>query len=161
MDNQLPVSALGMYVVNACLIVQAGDDVDERDVKGLGKTILDQVKTTGIKRILINVSSLKVMDSFTFVAFKDIATALALLGAAVVFVGFQPGVASALIDLDVPLDNILTAITMEDGFTLLNSRTPDLSESVEWIDDDHDLDFSDELPADFSGDLESDVSTGD
>ena len=134
MNNQLSPSGIGMFVVNACLIVQVDDDVDEHDVRALGKEILEQIKASEIKKILINISTVKVMDSITFVAFRNLARAISLLGALVVFVGFQPGVASVLVDLDVPLDDILTAVSMEDGFKLLNSRESTLPES-EVVDD--------------------------
>ncbi|MBF0496356.1 MAG: hypothetical protein HQK58_07240 [Deltaproteobacteria bacterium] len=47
-----------------------------------------------------------------------------LLGARPVFVGFKAGVASALVDLEVNLDTISTALTMEDGVELLSSYKP-------------------------------------
>ena len=46
-----------------------------------------------------------------------------MLGAKVVFVGFQAGVASALVDLDVNFGVIPTVVSMEDGFELLQSMT--------------------------------------
>jgi rsbT antagonist protein RsbS len=45
-----------------------------------------------------------------------------MLGADMVFVGFQPGVASAAVDLGLDLGNIPTAITMDDGFAFLRNR---------------------------------------
>ena len=119
METSASVSSFGMYVVNGCLVVPVGADTDEYDIKCIGKEILQQVRTTGIKEILINVSAIKVMDSAMFETLRNSARASALLGATSVFVGFQPGVASALVDLDIQLDGLLTAVTMEDGFRLM------------------------------------------
>ena len=46
----------------------------------------------------------------------DTARMASLLGAASVFVGLQPGVVSSLVDLEVEIDGIRAALTMEDGF---------------------------------------------
>ncbi len=130
-DIPADLSSFGMYVVNDCLIVPVNADVDDHDIACLGKEILRQVRTTGIRGVLINVSAIKVMDSAMFTTFRNSAGAAALLGARSVFVGFQPGVASALVDLDIPSDDILTAVTMEDGFMLLRGLMPRATKALE------------------------------
>ena len=54
------------------------------------------------------------------------------------FVGFQAGVASSLVDLDLDLDEIETAVTMEDGLEYLQrfQRKPEEAESADDEDDD-------------------------
>ena len=39
-----------------------------------------------------------------------------LLGVTTVFVGLQPGVVSAIVDLEVEIADVRTAVTMEDAF---------------------------------------------
>jgi len=115
----------GMYVINNCLVVPVKEEVDDNYIKGLGKAILEQVETTGIRGVLINVSAIKILDSYSFSILRDIAKAIALLGANSVFVGFQPGVASSLVDFDIGLEGICTVITLDDGFEILNPPVTD------------------------------------
>jgi hypothetical protein len=46
---------------------------------------------------------------------------VALLGARAIFVGFQAGVAAALIDLEVDIKDISSVVTMTDGLAALAS----------------------------------------
>ena len=53
---------------------------------------------------------------------------VSLLGARAIFVGFQAGVAAALIDLEVNLEDIRTVVTMADGLAELASLKADREE---------------------------------
>jgi rsbT antagonist protein RsbS len=126
MNDPMVISALGMHMVNDCLVVQVNGDLDDAYIQKLRQDLLTNVKMTYAREVLIDVSTIRVLDEFTFSIFRDIAQMLSMLGARVVFVGFQAGVASALVDLGVELGDIRTAVTMEDGFELLRAKTSDV-----------------------------------
>jgi rsbT antagonist protein RsbS len=126
MNDQKVFSALGMHMVNDCLVVQVNGDLDDAYIQKLRQDLLINVKMSYVREVLIDVSNIRVLDAFTFSIFRDIAQMISLLGAGVVFVGFQAGVASALVDLGVELGDIRTAVTMEDGFELLRAKTSDV-----------------------------------
>jgi rsbT antagonist protein RsbS len=126
MNDQKVFSALGMHMVNDCLVVQVNGDLDDAYIQKLRQDLLINVKMSYVREVLIDVSAIRVLDAFTFSIFRDIAQMISLLGAGVVFVGFQAGVASALVDLGVELGDIRTAVTMEDGFELLRAKTSDV-----------------------------------
>ncbi|MBF0413076.1 MAG: STAS domain-containing protein [Desulfamplus sp.] len=119
MSKRSILSMINIQSINGCLIVPVTSEVHDDYITLLQKAILEKVKATHSKEVLIDVSAVKFLDSFTFAMLKESAQMVSMLGAYVVFVGFQPGVASALIDLDVKFDDIFTAVTMEDGFELL------------------------------------------
>lgn len=123
MNNRSAVSDTGMNVVEGCLVVPVGGDVDSEIITRLGREILAQVKATRAKEVIINISTIKTLDSYTLSIFKNTANAITMLGATPVFVGIQPGVASSLVDLDMDLGDILTAVTTEDAFAILRNRT--------------------------------------
>jgi hypothetical protein len=75
-----------------------------------------------------------------------------LLGVSAVFVGLQPGVVSALVDLEVEIADVRAALTMEDAFEQLqnissiqdepeDAEDPDnlTSEDDEWESDSEEL----------------------
>lgn len=119
MSDSSIVSMINIQSINGCLIVPVSSEVYDDYIRKLQTSILEKVKSTHAKEVLIDVSAVKFLDSFTFAMLKESAQMISMIGADVVFVGFQSGVASALIDLDVQFDDIFTAVNIEDGFELL------------------------------------------
>lgn len=122
MEDVADLSTLGMHMVGGFLVVPVNVELDDDYAMGLRKGILQKVNTTGAKGVLFDVSVLRILDAFSFSILADTARMVSMLGAEVVFVGFQPGVASAVVDLGLDLGNIETAVSMDDGFALLRSR---------------------------------------
>ncbi len=119
MDEHDAISGAGLHVVNDCLIVPVAADLDEDGLERLKKEVLHRLKATGTRGILINVSAVSILGSFGFSILKNMARAVEIMGSRAVFLGFQPGVAAALVDFDANLDGILTTVTAEDAFDLL------------------------------------------
>jgi len=61
------------------------------------------------------------LDSSAFNFLADTAKMASLLGATTIFVGLQPGVVSALVDLEVEMADVRAVLTMEDGFEQLQN----------------------------------------
>lgn len=131
MDHEGAASGFGLHIVNENLIVPVARELDDESLQRLQREILEKAQATSVTGVLIDVSAVRVLDSFAFSALADTARMLSLLGSRPVFVGFQAGVASALVDLDVDLDRIVTALTMEDGLELLRSLSPRWKRSAE------------------------------
>ena len=110
----------GMHVVDGVLIAPAPNDFDDRAFVALKKEILAKVHGESLRAIVIDVSSVLMLDSATFAMLANTARMLGLLGARVVFVGFQPGVVSTLVDLDVDTSGLTTATCLEDALDILN-----------------------------------------
>jgi rsbT antagonist protein RsbS len=131
MEEGSGFSAFGMIMVGGFLVVPVNVELDDDYALGLRKAILQKVKVTEAKGVLFDVSVLRILDAFSFSILADTAKLVSMLGADVVFVGIQPGVASALVDLDLDMGNIETAVSMDDGFALLHSRVSGLSKPQE------------------------------
>ncbi len=123
MDNGEIYSALGMHTVGGFLVVPVNAELNDDYAQGLQKAVLQKVKDTGVKGVLFDVSVLSIFDAFSFSVLADTARMVRMLGADMVFVGFQPGVASALIDLGLEIKDLQTVLTMDDGFAFLRNRT--------------------------------------
>jgi rsbT antagonist protein RsbS len=121
MDFRSSVS--GMYIIKKCLIVPVMESSDEGVFKNIGKEALNRLKETDITGVLIDVSTVSILSSYGFSILKNISAAISMMGASTVFVGFQPGVASSLVDLNLDLSNINTALTTEDALMMLDNST--------------------------------------
>lgn len=128
--NRSPVpSKFGIHEVNNCLMVPISGNLDEDDLRKIGKELLVRLETTHTKGVLINVSAVTILGSYGFSILRSTAGAIAMMGARVVFVGFRPGVASSLVDLDVDFTGILTAVTSEAAFELLAQQASHLRQA--------------------------------
>ncbi len=117
-------SRIGVHRINDVLIVPVKSELDDDSVKRLQQEVVENARETSLTGALIDMSAVRVLDSFAFSILAETARMVSLLGKKPVFVGFQAGVASALVDLEVDLDGITTALTMEDGLELLRSLAP-------------------------------------
>jgi rsbT antagonist protein RsbS len=73
--------------------------------------------------VVVDVSVLDVMDSFASRALRDLAYATRLRGAHAVIVGIQPDVAFAMVRLGLTLEDVSTALDLEEGLGLLDELT--------------------------------------
>ncbi len=122
MEDVENFSALGMHTVGGFLVVPVNAELDDHYAVGLQKAVLRKVNETAAKGVLFDVSVLRIVDAYSFTVLTNTAKMVSMLGADIVFVGFQPGVASAAVDLGLDLGNIPTAISMDDGFAFLRNR---------------------------------------
>ena len=105
----------GMSIVRGCLVVPIPTDLDDEAVPAIRKEILNRVESTGAKGMVIDLSAVRVLDSFTFEALVHTAKMASLLGAKTVLSGIQPGVASSLVYLGVDMDTVHTTATLRDA----------------------------------------------
>ena len=111
----------GLHVVDATLIATAPDGFDDRAFLQFKKALLAKVHCDGMRQVVIDVSPVLFLDSDTFELLSSTAKMLSLLGARVVFSGFQPGVVAALIELEADFDCFTSALGLEDAMELLAS----------------------------------------
>jgi rsbT antagonist protein RsbS len=80
------------------LIVSIQVDMHDRMAIQLQTQILEEIQRTGAKGVLIDISTLEMVDSFIGRVLSGMASMAAIMDAAVVIVGMQPAVAITLVD---------------------------------------------------------------
>ena len=123
MNASITATARGMHLVSGHLIAPVPGDLDDTVLIAFKQAVLAKAHAQSIRGVLLDVSAVQVMDSVCFSLLADCARMLALIGAQVVFVGFQAGVVAALMDLEVKTDDIVSARTLEEGFDRLQEMT--------------------------------------
>lgn len=94
----------------------------DRDLLQLRDELSDRVGRLRAHGVVIDVTSLDVLDSFATRTIRGIAHTTRLRGAETVVVGIQPDVAFSMVQLGLALDGVATALDLEEGIELLRAR---------------------------------------
>ena len=108
--------------VGDVLIVSIQSDIDDRTVIEMQQRVLEQIERTGARSLLIDISLLEMVDSFTGRMLSDIAAMASIMDSETVVVGIQPAVAITLVELGLELKGVSTALDVDDGLRILKER---------------------------------------
>ena len=118
--EKIPILRMGRF-----LLVTIQVDLYDRLAEALEADLVQMVKKTGAHGVLIDISAVSIIDSFMGSIIGNIATMSKILDAQTVVVGMQPAVAITLVELGLPLKGVFTALTVEKGMALLQSKITD------------------------------------
>ena len=88
----------------------------------LRDALVERVVALRIRGVIIDVTALDVLDSFASRTLRDVAHMVRLRGAQTVIVGIQPEVAFAMVQLGLTLEDIPTALDLEEGLSFFATR---------------------------------------
>ncbi len=95
-------------------------DLDDRVLATFRGELLEFLRRSGARGVILDLSGTAVMDREEFSALRDTMRMALLMGATTIVSGMQPGVVSALIDLDADTDGVLATATLDDAFALMH-----------------------------------------
>lgn len=116
-QGRIPISKIG-----DCLLVVIQTDLDDALVMDLQEDLTKTIVKTRARGTLIDISALDVVDTFTGRMLGAIAQMVSILDAACVLVGMRPAVAITLVELDMPLRTVPTAMNLDKGLRLVRER---------------------------------------
>jgi rsbT antagonist protein RsbS len=93
----------------------------DRDLVQLKDDLADKIGRHRSLGVIIDVTALDVMDSFATRTLRGIARTTRLRGADTVIVGIQPDVAFAMVQLGLTLDDVATALDLDEGYACLRA----------------------------------------
>ncbi|MGA9529787.1 MAG: STAS domain-containing protein [Terriglobales bacterium] len=94
-------------------------DMHDRLAMTLQEDLTAQISETAARGVLIDISSLEIVDSFIGRMLGNIAAMSRILDAQTVVVGMQPAVAITLVELGMSLPGVRTALNVDAGMELL------------------------------------------
>jgi len=112
--ERIPIVTLG-----ESLFVTIQVDIDDRLATTLQDDLMERIVATGARGVLIDISSMDMVDSFLGRMFAGIASMSRILDAEVVVVGMRPVVAITLVELGLSLPGVRTALNVTRGMALL------------------------------------------
>ncbi len=124
--ERIPILRMGNY-----LLVTIQVDMHDRLAMTLQDDLTQQISKTGAVGVLIDISSLEIVDSFIGRTLANIAAMARVLDAETVVVGMQPAVAITLVELGMSLPGVRTALNVESGMELLQTSRGSFSRGMQ------------------------------
>src|SRR5688500_11291580 len=115
--DRIPILKMGPF-----LLVSIQVDMHDQLAQTLQDDLSDRIAAPGAHGVLIDISTVEVVDSFIGRMIANIAAMARILDARTVLVGMQPAVAITLVELGLTLPGVRTALNVERGMALLQAE---------------------------------------
>ncbi len=107
--------------MNEFLLVSIQVDMHDRLAMTLQDDLTERIVRDRARGVLIDISSLEIVDSFIGRMIGNIAAMSRVLDAETVVVGMRPAVAITLVELGLSLPGVRTSLNVDKGMALLRS----------------------------------------
>ncbi|HSZ78133.1 MAG TPA: STAS domain-containing protein [Chthoniobacterales bacterium] len=125
--ERIPILKMGDF-----LLVTIQVDMHDQLASALQDDLTNKISKSNAKGVLIDISSLDIVDSFIGRMLANTSAMARVLDAQTVVVGMQPAVAITLVELGLNLSGVHTALDVEKGMEMLrrNVGMTDLDEDT-------------------------------
>jgi rsbT antagonist protein RsbS len=123
--ERIPILKMGPF-----LLVPIQVDMHDQLALLLQEELTSRIVSDRARGVLIDISSLDVVDSFVGRMISNVAGMARVLDAETVVVGMQPSVAITLVELGLALPGIRTALNVDKGMDFLRSTLEPDGETV-------------------------------
>ena len=117
MADRIPILKMGEF-----LLVTIQIDMHDQMALKLQDDLSNAIVKNASRGVLIDISTLEMVDSFIGRMVNDISSMGKILGAETILVGMQPAVAITLVELGLSLPGVATALNVERGMVLLRRK---------------------------------------
>ena len=108
-----------------CLLISIQWELDDATALQFQEDLLHKIHETNANGVVIDLTSIDIIDSFIAKVLGDVINMSKLMGAKVVITGLQPAVAITLVELGITLSDVMTAIDLEKGLEKLQKELGD------------------------------------
>ena len=119
--SQGTASGIPLQLSQECVVASIQVDLDEDVLQGFRQELLELLQRSGARGIILDLSGVSIIDAEDFRALRDTMDMARLMGAVTVMSGLQPGVVSALIDLEADTQGVDATLTLDDAFERMAS----------------------------------------
>jgi rsbT antagonist protein RsbS len=114
----VPILKQGNY-----LIASIQSALSDSEVLELRDDLTERVGALRSRGVIVDVAAMDVIDSFVARSLRTIAITAKLRGAETIVVGIRPDVAVAMVQFELNLEPLHTALDLEEGLALLDRQT--------------------------------------
>ncbi|AIC95773.1 MULTISPECIES: STAS domain-containing protein [Bacillaceae] len=114
---RIPILKLNQY-----LLISIQTELDDQTALQFQEDLLGKIHEEGSNGVVIDLTSVDMIDSFIAKVLGDVVDMSSLMGARVVLTGIRPAVAITLIDMGIKLEGVSTALDLEQGLASLQQE---------------------------------------
>jgi rsbT antagonist protein RsbS len=104
------------------LIASVQAALSDSEMREFQRDLMDRVTRTRSRGVIIDVTGMDVIDSFASRSLRNISHMTRLRGAETVIVGVQPEVAFTMVQLGMTLEDVRTALDLEEALHYLEQQ---------------------------------------
>lgn len=119
MNHSVETDKITMYETQGCLVVPIQQELAKEAAQNLQRSLLKQIYSKNIKGVVIDLSGVEIIDSILWEIFSKTSQIINVIGLPSVISGLNPGVVASIIDLDLDINAITTALNLEDALEVL------------------------------------------
>ena len=119
---------VAMQVSRGVVVASIQTDLDDDVMVQFQDDLLTRIRESGARAAILEVSGLETLDAHEFAALRRVVSMTRIMGADSILVGLRPGVVSALIEADVDVDGLRTAVDLDSAFEQLEPESDPESE---------------------------------
>ncbi len=112
--EKIPVLKIGDFLVTSIQVA-----LHDKLALSLQDDILNKIQETNAKGLIIDVTTIDVLDSFITRVLVEIAKMANIMGVKTVLVGLQPAIAITLVEFGMELTGMHTSLNLEKGLEML------------------------------------------
>ena len=124
--DRIPILKIG-----ECLIVSVQEEMHDRLARSLQEELSQRIYQTSAKAVIIDISTVQIVDSFIGRMIANIAGISGIMDARTVIIGIQPAVAITLVEMGIMLNGVITALNIEEGMRLIANPPEQIANPAE------------------------------
>ena len=125
MDTKFDVanesSVIATYTTQGCLVFPVQTELSKETAMDIQAKLLEQVHSKNYLGVVIDLSGIEIIDSVLWKILSNTSVMINVLGFKTVMTGLSPGVVASIIDVNLELSKITTAMTIQDALDILVS----------------------------------------
>lgn len=125
MDTKFDVanesSVIATYTTQGCLVFPVQTELSKETAMDIQAKLLEQVHSKNYLGVVIDLSGIEIIDSVLWKILSNTSVMINVLGFKTVMTGLSPGVVASIIDVNLELSKIITAMTIQDALDILVS----------------------------------------
>ena len=114
--------SIPFQVTHGCLVASLHGVIDDTHLTSLQNRILQEVKTTLVNGVVLDMSQVQTIDDITFGRLIQVSDSLKMLGSTVTYCGFQPAAVAALVHFDADISRVQAFYNLESAISYLNEK---------------------------------------
>jgi rsbT antagonist protein RsbS len=115
-------AAGALITVDGTLVVQLNPELTDGSVRELRDRVARTLDGNALRGLVLDLTSVDAMDSYITRCIRDLAISARLMGVPTVVCGVQPAVADTMVEMDLTLGEVRTALNLDGALRTFGGR---------------------------------------